>query len=94
MKIYDDISLCAFKPWASATYTLCDFKPWAGASYTFAQIKDAGKLPDLEYMLEEVYPDGMNATALNDLFWFETETLAEWLDMPELDLDYEPEEDT
>ena len=30
-------------------------------------------------MLEECYPDGMTDTELNDFFWFEEDTIAEWL---------------
>ena len=32
-----------------------------------------------ENVLEELYPDGMTETELNDLLWFEPETIYEWL---------------
>ncbi len=30
-------------------------------------------------MLEDIYPEGMTDTEINDLFWFEEETLCEWI---------------
>ena len=34
---------------------------------------------ELEAILEDAYPDGMDETELNDLLWFEPETIFEWL---------------
>ena len=34
---------------------------------------------ELEAILEDAYPDGMDETELNDLLWFESETVFEWL---------------
>ena len=33
----------------------------------------------LENILEELYPDGMTETELNDLLWFDSESVYEWL---------------
>ena len=33
----------------------------------------------LENIINETYPDGLSATELNDLLWFEDDTIAEWL---------------
>lgn len=33
----------------------------------------------IETMLEDIYPDGIGETELNDLFWFDDDTIAEWL---------------
>ncbi len=60
---------------------LTDFNFWSGAkdhSFTYNELKD------IEDQLEEIYPDGMTETDVNDLFWFEDESLCEWLG-----LDYE-----
>ena len=59
--------------------SLENFEAWSGAVYTLDRIIDENKCDQLEYMLEELYPDGMTETELNDLLWFETETLFEWL---------------
>lgn len=50
---------------------LGDYKPWSGAIRTYDMIKDAGKLDDLERFLEELYPEGIGMTELNDLLWFD-----------------------
>ena len=30
-------------------------------------------------MLEDIFSEGMSLTELNDFFWFERDTIAEWL---------------
>lgn len=47
----------------------------------YYEIQNAGKLDDLERYLDDLYPEGMTMTALNDLLWFEEDTVREWLDM-------------
>ena len=66
MKIYTEISLS-------------NFEAWSGAVDTFNKIYNEGKCDELETILEELYPDGMTETQLNDLLWFESETVFEWL---------------
>lgn len=60
MKIYQDISLM-------------DFHPWSGAVHTYDRLYNAGMLQRLETILEDEYPDGIDATELNDLLWFDSE---------------------
>jgi len=57
------------------------FKPWSGAVDTFNRIKEAELLSELESQLEELYPEGMTDTELNDLLWFDEESVYEWLGM-------------
>ena len=52
---------------------------WSGAKDTLERIQREGKCAELENVLEELYPDGMTETELNDLLWFEPETVYEWL---------------
>ena len=56
-----------------------NFEPWSGAVATYERIAEEGKLEDLEYMLEDLYPDGIDETALNDLLWFDDEWVFETL---------------
>ena len=61
MKITSELNLTSF-----------DF--WSGAkdhSFTYNELKE------LEYILEELYPEGTSETTINDLFWFEEEYLCE-----------------
>ena len=58
---------------------LNSFQAWSGAKDTLDRIQREGKCAELENVLEELYPDGMTETELNDLLWFEPETVYEWL---------------
>ena len=55
------------------------FEAWSGAKETLERIQREGKCAELENVLEELYPDGMTETELNDLLWFDSETVYEWL---------------
>lgn len=65
MKLYKEESISGF-----------DF--WSGAKDT-AKYLTEGEMDTIEGVLEEQYPDGMSETELNDFFWFEDDTIAEWL---------------
>ena len=63
------------------TMDIYDFEPWSGAVDTYERIEREGKLGELDDVLDEVYPDGIDETELSDLLWFEPETVYEWLGM-------------
>lgn len=58
---------------------LNSFNAWSGAVDTLDRIQREGKCEELENILEDVYPDGMTETQLNDLLWFDSEQVYEWL---------------
>ena len=58
---------------------LNSFQAWSGAKDTLDRIQREGKCAELENILEELYPDGMTETELNDLLWFDSESVYEWL---------------
>ena len=58
---------------------LNNFEAWSGAKETLERIQREGKCAELENVLEKLYPDGMTETELNDLLWFDSETVYEWL---------------
>ena len=58
---------------------LNSFNAWSGAKDTLDRIQREGKCAELENILEELYPDGMTETELNDLLWFDSESVYEWL---------------
>ena len=60
---------------------LNSFEAWSGAKDTLDRIQREGKCAELENILEELYPDGMTETELNDLLWFDSESVYEWLDI-------------
>lgn len=62
--------------------SLAGFEFWSGAKHTAEQIwEERGEegWEQLEAILNELYPDGIDETELNDFFWFEPETIYGWL---------------
>ena len=51
---------------------------WSGAADRVADLTD-DQIATILNLLEEVNPDGMDETELNDFFWFDDDTYAEWL---------------
>ena len=66
MKIYMEVSLY-------------DFDAWSGGADTLNRVIDAGKVEELEQMLDELYPEGLSDTELNDILWFEEDWVYETL---------------
>lgn len=54
------------------------FEAWSGAKRTLERVIEEDKCGLLEQMLEELYPEGMTETQLNDLLWFDSESVYEW----------------
>ena len=59
--------------------SLRNFDAWSGAKDTKQLILDNNKEDDFEFMIEDLYPDGMTDTQLNDILWFETDWICEML---------------
>lgn len=55
--------------------SLENFGAWNGGKSTLDRIINEGKCDELESMLEDLYPDGMTDTQLNDLLWFDSDTV-------------------
>ena len=59
--------------------TLDTYQPWSGAVDTYETIVNNDLLDDLEYLLEDIYPDGIDETKLNDILWFDSDWVLESL---------------
>ena len=59
--------------------SLSNFEFWSGARDRVKYLTDED-FDIIEAILEELYPDGMDETTINDIFWFEEDTVADWLD--------------
>lgn len=70
MKIYKEI-------------TLIDFDAWSGAIDTKNTIIEHNKEDQFDSLIEELYPDGINETKLNDILWFDPEWIFETLGIQE-----------
>jgi len=56
-----------------------DFGAWSGAIDTQELILGERKERHFESLIEDLYPDGLTATELNDILWFETDWICECL---------------
>ena len=61
-----------------AETSLINFEFWSGAKDRVKYLTD-DELYQIEAILEELYPEGVDETTINDFFWFEEDTIAEWL---------------
>ena len=57
--------------------TLADFDAQSGAKDTKETILNAGKGEEFDSLIEEIYPDGLTDTQLNDILWFESDWIFE-----------------
>ena len=62
---------------AFAEIKLASFEFWAGAKAN-AERLTYEEMEQIEEIIEELYPDGIDEVNINDLFWFEFESVAEW----------------
>lgn len=74
MKVYSEMSIR-------------DFEAWSGAVDTKDKIIANDKEEEFDALIEELYPDGIDETQLNDLLWFDDEWVFESLGI------YEDEEE-
>lgn len=58
--------------------SLNDFDFWSGAKGTVKYLTE-DEINQIENILEDCFPEGMSETEINDFFWFENDTIAEWL---------------
>ena len=65
MKVYSEINLR-------------DFEFWSGAKLN-AETLTSKQLDIVGSILEDAYPDGISETQINDFFWFDFDTIREWL---------------
>lgn len=71
---------------------LRDHEPWSGAVSTMKHLTYE-QMNHLEFILDELYPDGMTETQLNDILWFETDWIAEMLGYADWEALLDDEED-
>lgn len=83
MKVYEEISLSNFNFWSGAKET---------AKHIGEKLGEDG-WRQLKAILEDAYPDGIDATDLNDLLWFESETVYEWLGIEDEEEDEDEDEE-
>lgn len=70
---------------------LRDFEFRSGAKDNAETLTDE-QLDIVESILVDCFPDGMDETKINDIFWFDFDTVREWLGIDE-DEEEDEEED-
>lgn len=78
---------------ATVTRDFYEYKPWGQAVEVYDKIVDEDKLDELNNLIEEMYPEGINETDLNDLLAYESEWVGSMLNIPNLDVSEDEEED-
>ncbi|MBR2553461.1 MAG: hypothetical protein IKE94_01255 [Aeriscardovia sp.] len=73
-------------------YTVNQFDPWAGAVANWDELSYDEKCTVWE-SLEDLYPDGLTETEINDIIWFETDFIADILGFESWDQLYDCETD-
>lgn len=68
MKIYDDLT------------SLREFTPWSGAVSNYNRILKSDNEFSFMTDLEDIYPEGISDTQLNDILWFEDEFCYQYID--------------
>ena len=63
--------------------SLKNFKAWSGAVDTLNKLIELDKCDELEFILDDLYPDGLTETELNDILWFDDEWIYETLGIEE-----------
>ena len=63
--------------------SLKNFKAWSGAKDTLNKLIELDKCEELEFILDDLYPNGMTETQLNDILWFDDEWIYETLGIEE-----------
>ena len=61
--------------------SLSQFEAWSGAVRTKDIIMENHLEAEFENLINELYPDGIDATTLNDILWFEDQWIFEALNI-------------
>jgi hypothetical protein len=72
--------------------TLADFDAWSEAKNTKETILKNNKGKEFDNLIEELYPDGLTDTQLNDILWFESDWIYKQIGISEDDEDEENED--
>lgn len=69
--------------------SISSFEAWSGAKETQQRIIDENKEDEFDQLIEELYPDGLDETQLNDILWFEEDWIFEQLGISDEEEDEE-----
>lgn len=58
--------------------SLCNFQFWSGAKEN-ANLLTLQEFEQIEFELSNIYPEGLEDTQINDIFWFDFDFIAQLL---------------
>ena len=58
--------------------SLTEFNFWSGAK-EFAEKLTYTELKELDSVMEDIFFEGIDEVKVNDIFWFDSELVCEWL---------------
>ena len=61
--------------------SIANFKGWSGAVEIIETIMANNMVYEFDMLMEEIYPEGLTPTELNDLLWFDSQWVYESLGM-------------
>ena len=67
------------------TMDFSSYEPWGPAESTYTRIEDEDKLEEFESLMEELYPDGIDETSLNDILAYDSDWVFDMLGMDQED---------
>lgn len=63
--------------------SISNFDAWSGAKATQRAIIEANKEDEFDSLIDELYPDGLTDTQLNDILWHDSDWVLETLGISE-----------
>jgi hypothetical protein len=63
--------------------SIINFESWSGATDTKKRIIEESKVVEFDSYIEKCFPDGLTNTELNDILWFDSENVFEYLGISE-----------
>lgn len=64
-----------------------NFQAWSGAVETKRTILENNKGDEFDSLMEDLYPEGLSETALNDILWHDSEWCFEMLGISEEEIE-------
>ena len=65
--------------------SIANFDAWSGAKDTLEQIIDNNKVREFDNLIDELYPEGLTDTQLNDILWHDSDWVLDSLGIEETD---------
>lgn len=62
-------------------HSIENFEAWSGAKDTVQTIIDNDKVKEFDFLMDDLYPEGLTDTELNDILWHDSDWVYEMLNI-------------